>query len=84
MTDELCGDCERPLLTWSHPFLTGTTAGGQTLTLTGSGFLPGGTDVTMCGLTCPAVTGSTTATELCVTPANSGRQQEVVTSLKFV
>ncbi|KAK7468036.1 hypothetical protein BaRGS_00036740, partial [Batillaria attramentaria] len=52
---------------------TGTTAGGQTLTVTGSGFLPGGTDVTICGVACNVVSGSTTTSSqhLCTTPAKT-------------
>ncbi|XP_076438726.1 fibrocystin-L-like isoform X2 [Babylonia areolata] len=51
---------------------TGTTAGGQTLTVTGSGFLPGGTDVTICGQSCAPQAGSVTATQLlCLTPPSS-------------
>ena len=61
-------------LTTRKCLVAGTTAGGQTLTVSGSGFLSGGTDVTLCGLTCQPVSGSTTASQiLCVTPPNSGK-----------
>ncbi|XP_076438592.1 LOW QUALITY PROTEIN: fibrocystin-L-like [Babylonia areolata] len=47
---------------------TGTTGGHQTLTLTGSGFLPGSTDVTVCGLNCQPLESTVTATHLqCLT-----------------
>ena len=55
-----------------HVLLTGTTAGGQTLTLSGSGFLPQNTLVTVCSEPC-VVVGPITATQLeCVTPPAPG------------
>ncbi|KAK7468041.1 hypothetical protein BaRGS_00036745, partial [Batillaria attramentaria] len=51
---------------------SGTTAGGTAVTLTGSGFVPDMTEVTICDEICIPVEGETTASQLvCTTPASS-------------
>lgn len=64
-----------------HP-TSGPTAGGTTVTVTGTGFVPGGTSVTVGGTTVPAgevtVTGPTTLTF--VTPPHSAGPVQVTTT----
>jgi hypothetical protein len=58
---------------------SGTTAGGQSLTVSGSGFLPDETEVTVCDLDCPVVPSSVTSSQLiCITPENAGKLPVIV------
>ena len=51
-------------------FLSGGTAGGQTVVVSGTGF-DDSASVTICGQACVQV-GSTSSTYTCKTPANTG------------
>ncbi|KAK3716577.1 hypothetical protein RRG08_039372 [Elysia crispata] len=62
---------------------TGTTNGGQTITLSGSGFLESESAVTICGADCVEV-NVTASQYICKTPANSAGACDVVATVRGV
>ncbi|XP_012942613.1 fibrocystin-L [Aplysia californica] len=62
---------------------TGTTNGGQVVTLTGSGFLANETSVTICGAACTEVSVSASQ-YTCITPQQADGPCDVVATVKTV
>ena len=65
--------------------VNGTTAGGDTLVITGTGFGAGGSQagsVTLNGVSCPVILATYTFTQIqCTTPANMGTAMPVIVTV---
>jgi hypothetical protein len=68
-----------PTLTSMSPSI-GPPSGGTTITLTGTGFFLGGTNVSVGGATCAGVSVASGTSLTCVTPAGSGSASVVATT----